>query len=79
MFKADNIAAKYIISQPFHTSQEVVKEGKNKTTFSIDVIISEELIRSFLSFGGEIEILEPESLRNTMIKRIGMMKESYNL
>jgi predicted DNA-binding transcriptional regulator YafY len=43
------------------------------------VIISEELIRSFLSFGGEIEILEPESLRNTMIKRIGMMKESYNL
>jgi len=79
VFKADNIAAKYIVSQPFHTSQELVKEGKNKTTFSIEVIVSEELIRSFLSFGGEIEILEPESLRNTIIKRVLTLKENYKL
>lgn len=79
LFKADNIAAKYIISQPLHHSQQVVKEGKNKTTFSIEVIVSEELIRNFLSFGGEIEILEPESLRNMMIRRVVGMKESYNL
>ncbi|MCE3296965.1 MAG: putative transcriptional regulator protein [Crocinitomicaceae bacterium] len=79
LFKADNIAAKYIISQPFHQSQQVIKEGKNKTTFSIEVIVSEELIRSFLSFGGEIEIVEPESLRSTMIKRIAAMRESYDI
>ncbi|MGV3630577.1 MAG: helix-turn-helix transcriptional regulator [Bacteroidota bacterium] len=79
LFKADNIAAKYIISQPFHQSQQLIKEGKNKTTFSIEVIVSEELIRSFLSFGGEIEILEPESLRNTMIRRVQAMKASYDL
>src|SRR6218665_614684 len=29
VFKADNVAAKYIISQPFHSSLKVVKEGKN--------------------------------------------------
>lgn len=79
LFKAENIAAKYIVSQPFHVSQQIVKEGKNKTTFSIEVIVSEELIRSFLSFGGEIEITEPESLRNTMIKRVLALKENYSL
>ncbi|MES2587546.1 MAG: WYL domain-containing protein [Bacteroidota bacterium] len=79
VFKAENIAAKYIISQPFHKSQELVKEGKNKTTFSLEVIISEELIRSILSFGGEIEVVEPLELRNALIKRLNLMCENYNL
>ncbi len=79
VFKADNIAAKYILSQPFHKSQILQKEGKNRATFSIEVIVSEELIRSFLSFGGEIEVVEPESFRNTMIKRVLSLKENYKL
>jgi predicted DNA-binding transcriptional regulator YafY len=79
VFKADNIAAKYIISQPFHSSQQLVKEGKNKSTFSLDVLISEELIRSFLSFGGEVEVLEPSDLRNEIRKRVLQMADSYEL
>lgn len=79
VFKADNVASKYIDSQPFHSSQSVLKEGKNKTTFSLQVIISEELIRSFLSYGGELEVVEPESLRNTIKKRIVEMSERYDI
>lgn len=79
VFKADNVAAKYIISQPFHASQEIVKEGKNKTTFSMTVIVSEELIRSILSYGGEIELVEPENLRNTIIRRLREMCENYGI
>lgn len=69
VFKADNIAAKYISSQPFHVSQEIVKEGKNKTTFRMTVFVSEELIRSFMSYGGEIEVVEPESLKQEIQSR----------
>jgi predicted DNA-binding transcriptional regulator YafY len=79
IFKADNVASKYIDSQPFHASQKMVKEGKNKTTFSLQVIISEELIRSLLSYGGELEVLEPENLRNTIKKRIVEMSERYDI
>ena len=79
VFKADNVASKYIDSQPFHSSQLMVKEGKNKTTFSLQVIISEELIRTFMSYGGELEILEPDSLRNTIKKRIVDMSERYDI
>jgi predicted DNA-binding transcriptional regulator YafY len=79
VFKADNVASKYIDSQPFHTSQQIVKEGKNKTTFSLQVMISEELIRTLLSYGGELEVLEPESLRNTIKKRIVEMSERYDI
>lgn len=69
VFKADNIAAKYIASQPFHASQEIVKEGKNKTTFRMTVFVSEELIRSFMSYGGEIEVVEPAALRDEIHTR----------
>jgi predicted DNA-binding transcriptional regulator YafY len=79
LFKADNIAAKYINSQPLHVSQKTIKEGKNKTTFSLNVIVSEELIRTFLSYGGEIEIIEPENLRNLIVKRLRDMCEIYNV
>lgn len=78
-FKAANVAAKYIQSQPFHHSQVLVKEGKNKTTFTLQVIISEELIRSFMSYGGEIEVIEPASLREIVIKRLKEMCENYEL
>lgn len=77
VFKADNVAAKYIISQPFHSSMKVVKEGKNKTTFEMMVYLSEELIRELLSYGGDIEVLEPELLRDHMIRRIKAMVENY--
>jgi predicted DNA-binding transcriptional regulator YafY len=79
IFKADNITSKYINSQPIHVSQSILKTGKNKTTFSLNVIVSEELIRLFLSFGGEVEIIEPESLRNQIIKRVEEMQLKYNI
>jgi predicted DNA-binding transcriptional regulator YafY len=79
VFKADNVAAKYILSQPFHPNQKVLKEGKNKTTFELSVLISEELIRTIMSFGGEIEVLEPLSLRNLIVARVQQLMEAYRL
>lgn len=78
-FKANNIASKYIESQPFHSTQKVLKVGKNKTSFSLKVIITEELIREILSYGGEIEVVSPISLRDKIVDRVIDMINSYNL
>lgn len=77
IFKADNIAAKYIDSQPFHSSQTIIKAGKNRTTFQLNVLIAEELIRTIMSYGGEIEVLEPVSLRENICSRIAIMNSNY--
>ena len=79
VFKADNVSAKYIVSQPFHASQRIIKEGKNKTTFELRVLISEEFIRSVLSYAGGIEIVEPAEFREEIISRIEEMMKNYNL
>lgn len=78
VFKADNVASKYILSQPFHSSLKMVKEGKNKTTFEMMVYISEELIREIMSYGGDIEVVEPQLLKDHIIQRIKAMVENYN-
>jgi predicted DNA-binding transcriptional regulator YafY len=79
VFKADNISAKYINSQPFHVSQRIVKEGKNKTTFELKVLISEEFTRAILSYGGGIEIVQPTELREEIISRLEEMMNNYDL
>lgn len=77
IFKADNLAAKYIASQPIHDSQKIVKEGKNRTTFELKVLITEELIRLLLSYGGEIEVKAPAILRDEIAMRAQAMMEFY--
>ncbi|MGC6434669.1 MAG: helix-turn-helix transcriptional regulator [Crocinitomicaceae bacterium] len=79
ILKADKVSSKYIKSQPFHSSQKVIKEGKNKTTFELKVLISEEFIRSIMSYGGNIEIVQPIELREEIILRVEEMTKRYNL
>ncbi len=77
VFKASSVAAKYLISKPLHKTQVVVKEGKNKVVFELKVYITEELIRDLLSYGGSIEVVEPQFLRQEMIHRVRLMVENY--
>jgi predicted DNA-binding transcriptional regulator YafY len=77
--KANTVASRYIKSQPIHESQEIKEEGKDFTLFVLTLLISEELIRTILSYGGEIEIVEPAELRNVIQQRVSSMKNLYNL
>ncbi|MFT5581434.1 MAG: putative DNA-binding transcriptional regulator YafY [Lentimonas sp.] len=79
LFKANNLASKYIQSTPFHSSQKLVKEGKKRTTFSLKVIITEELIRELLSYGGEVEVVQPPVLREKLTNRALDMVKIYDL
>ena len=63
VLKVNKIGSKYLVSQPLHKSQKLVKEGKNRDTFEMKVLVSEDLIRTILSYGQQMEVVEPESLR----------------
>ncbi|MFM7387121.1 MAG: WYL domain-containing protein, partial [Bacteroidota bacterium] len=64
--EANEVATKYIESQPLHSSQ--VSIGPNR--FALTVQVNEELIRALLGFMGEIHILAPESLKRIWNERI---------
>jgi predicted DNA-binding transcriptional regulator YafY len=76
--KADVISAKYILSQPFHHTQKLISETSDYCIFELKVFVSEELIRSILSFGGEIEVLSPVNLRSILKQRSAELFQKYN-
>jgi len=77
VFKLDKIGSKYIESQPIHESQELIKEGKKRNTFQIKVLLSEELKRLFLSYGNQLEVIEPKELREQLKIEIIELAELY--
>ncbi|TNF48767.1 MAG: WYL domain-containing protein [Bacteroidetes bacterium] len=68
-FKASELASKYIDSLPLHGSQKIDKMLDDGYVFSLYVIITEELIREFMSYGGAVQILEPITLKNEIRSR----------
>jgi len=73
------VAARYLKSQPIHESQEIHSENKENTVFMMSLLISEELIRTLLSYGGEIEVIQPKELREIIENRISDMNHLYKL
>lgn len=66
---ANATASKYIQSQPFHKSQVSLESNENQTLFELKVLLSEEFVRSLLSFGGEIKIVSPKVLSDIIRER----------
>lgn len=78
IFETSIIASKYIESQPFHSSQKIVKKSSQFVSFEMKVLISEELIRDFLSYGKDIVVLAPETLRIELLKRFKLTLANYD-
>lgn len=65
----------YVVSKPLHGSQ---KADRKKLTVTIEVIHNRELESLILHYGSDVEVLEPESLRNAIKNKILAMQNSYN-
>jgi len=76
---ATDIASKYLTTQPLHSSQKEMDRSDNHATYELRCFVSEELIRDILSYGEEITVLEPQTLRSTIIKRLQQMARNYQL
>jgi predicted DNA-binding transcriptional regulator YafY len=89
VFWASDVSKDYIMTKPIHESQTSIKgETENNlhekhpqldggAFFSIDCIQNYELIRELCSFGKELIVLEPSSIRDEAFKRISMMVDKY--
>ena len=76
--KVQPVASRYLISQPFHHSQQVIEKNEDFVVFQLHILIAEEFIRDLLSYGPEIQVLAPDSLRETIKSRVEQMKKLYN-
>lgn len=71
VFKIAQSQTPYVVTKPFHNSQEIVGILENgDMIFKIKVQLNLELERDFLGFGEYIEVLSPRRLRGRMKKRL---------
>ena len=67
----------YSETKPLHGSQTSLKSTKNDNLISFKLIINYELISKLLSFGTNIQVLEPANLVQSMQKQIQTMALNY--
>lgn len=65
----------YIVAKPIHGSQKIVDQDQR--LISLDLMPNRELESILLSFGDDVEIIEPQSLRDAVATRIKNCYEKY--
>lgn len=67
----------YVLTKPIHSSQKVIKDQNGNSLIEIEVVPNRELVQVILSFGPDIEILEPAFLRDEIKQKIKEMTSLY--
>ena len=67
MLRFDKERYKYVKTKPIHwATQKLVNGDLENPIITIEVIPNRELFQSLLSFGEDVEVLEPENIRMKM-------------
>lgn len=69
--------AQYLITQPWHESQNIVEESEDHIVFSFRVHPTYEFKSLVLSLGKDAEVIEPKTLREELIAELTSMREKY--
>jgi predicted DNA-binding transcriptional regulator YafY len=78
LLKVSSMQTKYFRSLPLHRSQEEVETHEDYSVFSYFLTTDYDFKQDVLSYGKEVEVLEPASLRNTLREIVDHLSETYN-
>lgn len=69
--------ADYIKSLPLHSSQKIMSENETECVIELFMSSTYDFIMELLSMGQEVQVLEPESLKNKMIEILEATLKRY--
>ena len=67
----------YFKTKPFHPDADTPAEKGKENQVFFDTIINKELIQQILSYGQDVEVLEPEELKIKLRNQVNKMHEFY--
>jgi len=70
--------AQYLITQPWHESQNIVEENEDRIVFSFRVHPTYEFKSLVLSLGKDGEVIEPPALKEEIIKELRLTLKKYS-
>ena len=67
----------YFKTKPFHPDYDELNEEKKRNQVFFEAVINPELVQQILSYGGDVEVLEPVSLIGQMKNHSNVMRNYY--
>ncbi len=64
------LSGKYVATRPWHATQEVVRDDETALETEMELCITRELVMQILSFGSDVEVLSPNSLREQVRREL---------
>ena len=68
---------RYVKSLPLHHSQKLLRETKEETVFSYFIIPTYDFRQEILSYGDQVKVLKPASLKNAILNNLKSAIEAY--
>ncbi len=76
--KIGKVATDYLKSQPIHETQKIIEESDQGMLVEIRILPSYEFYSHIMSWGGQIQILEPKKIREKMQEWMKNGLEAYS-
>ena len=76
-FRTSHTEARFLRDLPIHKSQKEIASDNDSVTFSIFVSPNKALIMEFCKYGGGLEVLGPESVRNQVAAELAKAADLY--
>ena len=78
VIRVNNNFAPYFLTQPIHSSQQLLKSDTENTTFQLNVVVNPELLTLLLGYAEHTTVVSPVSLKKQLSDMIHKATENYN-
>jgi predicted DNA-binding transcriptional regulator YafY len=75
--KCKNHLLPILKQHPLHASQQITLDASNYFTAKYQLVVTDELVRTLLQYGADLEIIFPESLRERLSEELNKMVQLY--
>lgn len=77
VLKVGSVQAGYFKTLPLHETQKTVSDTETHTVFKYEMKITNDLIKEILSYGADVEVISPQSLRSKIEKHLSAALQKY--
>lgn len=74
----DLVPGRFLLTQPIHSSQRLIKETKHEIVISLHVLYTPELFSFILSYGPQVRVIKPSGLKNQVLLLLKKSAEFYD-
>lgn len=67
----------YLKSKPLHNSQEILEDSETEFKINLRLIVNHELQNIILSYGSDVKVIEPKSLRDKVVDAMKKAISNY--